>query len=91
MASRKPSPEGRMAAMKRRAKRKGDRGMETIPAQGGNPPIHFQRGALHRQLGVPLGEKIPAAKMAAAKAGRYGPQAKRRALFARNVLTGRGR
>ena len=29
------------------------------------PPSH--RGALHRQLGVPVGQKIPAAKLAKAK------------------------
>lgn len=43
---------------------------------------HMKKGALHSQLGVPQGEKIPASKMAAAKAGRYGPLAQRRADFA---------
>lgn len=29
-------------------------------------------GRLHRNLGVPLGQKIPASKLRAAKAGKYG-------------------
>lgn len=62
----------------------------------GKTPITFQKGALHRQLGVPQGQKIPAAKMEAAEAGRYGPLAKKRATFAEEVLakgrrTARGR
>lgn len=51
-------------------------------------PLKFKKGALHRQLGVPAGKKIPAKKMAAARSGRLGPTAKKRALFAKNVLTG---
>lgn len=43
---------------------------------------HMQKGALHKELGVPEGEKIPASKMASAKAGKYGPKAKKRAAFA---------
>ena len=41
-------------------------------------------GALHRALGVPEGQKIPAAKVAAAakKKGRVGQEAR----FAKNVL-----
>jgi hypothetical protein len=45
-------------------------------------------GALHRQLGVPSGEKIPAGKLAAAKsrAGKTGnTQLARRVQFAENV------
>lgn len=44
-------------------------------------------GALHAQLGVPQGEKIPAGKMAAAASGADGPLAKKRALFARTLST----
>lgn len=58
------------------------------PRRAGQHKITFKTGSLHRQLGVPQGQKIPASKMAAARAGRYGPLAKRRALFAKNVLTG---
>lgn len=42
-------------------------------------------GALHRQLGVPAGDKIPAAKMAAAAHGAYGPKAVKRANLARTL------
>lgn len=61
----------------------------TIAAKrAGQKPIRFKQGSLHAQLGVPSGKKIPASKMAAARAGKYGPLAKRRANFAKNVLTG---
>jgi hypothetical protein len=52
----------------------------------GKKPIRFKEGALHRQLGVPAGEKIPEGKMRAAAAGRYGPLAQRRARFALGLL-----
>jgi hypothetical protein len=42
-------------------------------------------GALHTQLGVPQGEKIPASKMAAARAGKYGKKAEKRAAFAHTL------
>ena len=42
-------------------------------------------GALHRQLGVPQGQKIPAKKMAAARAGKEGPLAKKRASLAKTL------
>ncbi len=54
----------------------------------GKKPIHFKPGALHSQLGVPQGEKIPASKMQAALNGGLGALAKKRANFAKNVLTG---
>ena len=54
----------------------------------GKKPITFHPGALHSQLGVPQGQKIPASKMQAARSGSLGALAKKRALFARNVLTG---
>jgi hypothetical protein len=60
--------------------------MQTIGGQPGKPAISFRRGALHRQLGVPEGEKIPPEKMSAARAGKYGPMAKRRAAFAQGLL-----
>jgi hypothetical protein len=58
----------------------------TISGSGGQKPVTFQKGGLHRSLGVPQGEKIPASKMAAAKAGRYGPLAQKRANFATGML-----
>lgn len=38
----------------------------------------MKKGALHRQLGIPVGKKIPAAKLAAAakKPGRLGRRAR---------------
>jgi len=55
----------------------------------GQKDIHFKPGALHSQLGVPQGEKIPAKKMKLAKSGSLGPLAEKRANFAANVLTGK--
>lgn len=52
----------------------------------GKDPITFDKGGLHRSLGVPQGQKIPAKKVAAATRGDYGPKAKKQANFAKNVL-----
>lgn len=60
--------------------------IKTIAKQGNKPAIHFKEGGEHASLGVPAGQKIPAAKRAAALAGNYGPKAKAQELFARNVL-----
>jgi len=48
----------------------------------GKEPISFEKGALHKQLGVPEGKPTPEAKKRAALAGEYGPLAKKRAVFA---------
>lgn len=48
--------------------------------------VTFKKGGLHQSLGVPQGQKIPASKMAAAKAGKYGPLAKKQANFASGFL-----
>lgn len=56
------------------------------PEKKGQKPITFKEGTLHSQLGVPQSQKIPASKMAAAAAGKYGPLAKKRASFATKVL-----
>jgi hypothetical protein len=45
----------------------------------------MKKGGLHQSLGVPQGKKIPAGKMAAAKAGKYGPKAKKQANFAKSL------
>ena len=55
--------------------------------KAGRKPITFKEGTLHSQLKVPQGEKIPASKMAAARAGKYGALAEKRANFAKNILT----
>lgn len=52
----------------------------------GQKPVTFKEGALHRQLGVPEGEKIPPSKMSAAKRGDYGKLAQKRANFATGML-----
>lgn len=52
----------------------------------GKKPITFEKGGLHRSLGVPQGEKIPAKKVAAAAKGAYGPKAAKQAQFAQGVL-----
>jgi hypothetical protein len=48
--------------------------------------VSFQEGGLHQSLGVPDGQTIPAAKMAAAKAGKYGAKAKAQANMATGML-----
>lgn len=58
----------------------------TISGGKGKAPVTFQKGGLHKSLGVPQGETIPAAKMAAAKAGKFGPAAQKQANFATGML-----
>ena len=55
----------------------------------GQKPIEFKEGALRAQLHAKKGEPIPASKMEAAESGAMGPLAKKRALFKKNVLTGK--
>jgi hypothetical protein len=47
--------------------------------------MHMKKGALHRELGVPEGQKIPATKMQAAASGRMGPLAEKRAHTAQTL------
>lgn len=42
-------------------------------------------GQLHRDLGVPQGKKIPAKKLNAAAAGKYGKKTEERAHFAKTL------
>lgn len=56
------------------------------PQAKGQKPITFEKGGLHRSLGVPQGQKIPPAKIRAALAGKYGAKAKKQAALYRNVL-----
>lgn len=58
----------------------------TTMRAAGKKPITFKKGGLHASTGTPAGQKIPAAKMAAALSGRLGPKAKKQAQFAKNVL-----
>jgi hypothetical protein len=48
-------------------------------------PITFKEGGLHKALGVPPDDKIPAAKLADAQAGKYGPKAKKQAILAKGL------
>ena len=84
------TPRGKTAVQRpaRRAAPPKSPKTETIPAKGGNGPVTFQKGGLHKSLGVPPDQPIPAAKMAAALAGKAGPKAAAQARFARNVLKG---
>lgn len=60
---------------------------ETIgPEKKGQGKVTFQKGGLHKSVGVPEGKKIPASKMAAAKKGEYGPKAKKQATMAQGML-----
>lgn len=44
-----------------------------------------KKGQLHRDLGVPEGEKIPQEKLDAAMAGKFGPKVKQRAELAHTL------
>ena len=55
----------------------------------GQKPIKFHEGGLHETLGVKKDEKSPASKMKKAEEGDYGMKAKKQAMFAKNILTGR--
>lgn len=55
----------------------------------GQKPIEFKEGALRSQLHAKKGEPISESKMKAAESGSMGELAKKRALFKKNVLTGR--
>jgi len=58
----------------------------TIKGAAGKPPVTFEKGGLHKSVGVPEGEPIPAAKMAAAKRGDLGPKAREQANLAAGML-----
>jgi hypothetical protein len=59
------------------------------PKKKGQKKITFMAGGLHETLGIPEGQKIPPGMMRAAAKGKYGPKAKKEALFKMHVLTGR--
>lgn len=48
-------------------------------------------GQLHRDLGVPEGQRIPRAKLEAAARGAYGPKVAQRARFAKLLGRLRGK
>lgn len=57
----------------------------------GKEPITFKKNALHEQLHVPMGTKIPAEKREAALRGAYGSLAAKRARFAFKGALSQGR
>ena len=57
---------------------------------GSKGSFTVHKGALHRALGVPEGEKIPAAKMAAARHS-SNPLERKRALLAKTLAHLRGK
>jgi len=59
--------------------------MTTIKKKG-KKPITFHAGGLHETTGTPQGEKIPASKVAKAKAGGYGPLGVKQANLATGAL-----
>lgn len=61
-------------------------GKTVIKGKAGAKPVAFKPGGLHESLGVPKDQKIPPAKMAAAKAGKFGPKAARQASMATGML-----
>ena len=61
-------------------------GKTVIKGKAGAKPVSFKPGGLHQSLGVPQGQNIPAAKMAAAAAGKFGPKAKAQANLAQGML-----
>lgn len=58
-----------------------------VMKEKGKKPISFKKGGLHAALGVAQSKDIPISKMAAAIAGKFGEAVKKKALFAKNVLT----
>lgn len=68
------------------AKTRRQRMTTMAPTKKGEQPITFKKGSLHSALGVKEGTKIPAATLAAAASGKFGPAVRRKALFAKNVL-----
>lgn len=58
---------------------------QTIAAKG-KPAVTFTEGGLHASTNTPPGKKIPAAKIAKAKAGDYGPKAQKQANMATGML-----
>jgi hypothetical protein len=66
--------------------RGGSKAKRTTIRAADRKPVSFKPGGLHASLDVPAGQKIPAAKMAAAKAGKFGTKAKQQANLATGML-----
>ena len=57
-------------------------GKKVTIKEKGKKSITFERGKLHRALGVPEGKPIPPGKKKAALSGAMGPKVKAMAVFA---------
>ncbi len=60
--------------------------MRRMQGGQGQGPITFREGGLHETTGTPMGERIPARKMQAALAGRYGKKGAKQARMAKGML-----
>jgi hypothetical protein len=68
------------------AAKRGNSGRKTTISSGGSKPVTFNKGGLHTSTGTPPGQKIPPAKIAAAKRGEFGPLAIKQANMATGML-----
>ena len=59
------------------------------PSRASQKPIKFTKGGLHASTNTPMGKKISTSKKKAALSGKLGAKAKKQAMFAANVLTGK--
>jgi len=66
-------------------------GTVVIKGKKGQKPLVHEKGALHEKLGVPQDKTIPPGKKAAALAGKYGPLAKKEAIYAFKGALAKGR
>jgi len=57
----------------------------SISTGKGSKPIKFKKGGLHATTHTPAGEKIPASKLKAAAAGKYGPKGVKQAALAKGL------
>lgn len=84
--AQKPSNYLQTARAKKTPGRTVKPGGVQVMKEEGKTPLAFRKGGLHKSLNVPQGQKIPAAKMKKALSGTLGKEAKKQALFAKNVL-----
>lgn len=62
------------------------KGSKVTIHKSGKKPVSFKKGGLHASTHTPKGQKIPDSKMSAALHGKYGPKAKKQAVFAEGML-----
>jgi hypothetical protein len=57
----------------------------------GKKPMYFEKGALHKALGVPMNKPIPEGKKKDALAGKYGKKVQKQARYAFRGALAKGR